>query len=254
MRREPEGHGLANKAWSAAGLERRLRRVGAEEYHDRHPFHRLLHDGGLSLGQVRAWALNRAYYQTRIPLKDAKLMARIEDPGLRRIWRRRLADHDGETDSEGGIGRWLALTDDLGLERELVLSGRAVLPGVRFAVDAYVQFVAERTLLEAIASSLSELFAPAIIAERRHGMLTHYPFIRPDSLVYFTVRPPQAERDSAFALDYVRRHARTREEQESVVAALRFKCSVLWAQLDALYHAYVEPAHVPPGAFVPAES
>jgi coenzyme PQQ biosynthesis protein C len=236
---------------SPAELEARLRQIGAERYHDRHPFHRLLHDGKLNRGQVQAWALNRSYYQSRIPMKDAALIARAEDSDLRRIWRQRLVDHDGEGEGEGGIARWLALTDGLGLDRASVVAGTGVLPATRFAVDAYVRFVRERSLLEAVASSLTELFAPTIIAERVAGMLKNYDFIDETTLAYFDARLTQAPRDAGFALDYVKREARTEAQQQAVLDALVFKCDVLWAQLDALHHAYVAPGHVPPGAFRP---
>lgn len=231
-------------------LEAELRRIGDARYHTRHPFHRLLHAGELSRGQVQAWALNRYYYQSMIPVKDAALLSRLPTPGLRRVWRQRLVDHDGEGPDEGGIARWLALTDALGLERDYVVSTEGVLPATGFAVQAYVHFVRERSLLEAIASSLTELFAPAIIADRVAGMLANYEFVTAEALAYFDKRLTQAPQDSAFALDYVRREAREPAEQQAVLAALRFKCDVLWAQLDALYHAYVEPRHVPPGAFL----
>ena len=234
-------------------LEAKLRDIGARRYHSLHPFHRLLHGGACSKGQVQAWALNRYYYQAMIPVKDASLIARCDDAAVRREWRSRLVDHDGAHEGDGGIARWLELTDGLGLDRDDVVSLRGLLPGTRFAVDAYVHFVREKTLLEAIASSLTELFSPAIIAERVEGMLKSYPFVSAGTLAYFSARPPQARRDSDFALDYVKANARSAEEQQAVLAALQFKCDVLWAMLDALHHAYVAPKHVPPGAFVPQE-
>jgi len=170
-----------------------------------------------------------------------------------RVWRERLVDHDGASDGDGGIARWLHLTDILGLDREYVTSLRGLLPATRFSVDAYVHFVRDKTLLEAVASSLTELFSPAIIGERVRGMLEGYAFITPEALAYFDKRPPQADRDAQFALDYVKRHATTEETQQQVIAALAFKCDVLWTMLDALMHAYVMPGHVPPGAFVPDE-
>lgn len=236
---------------SPDALEARLRAIGAARYHSRHPFHRLLHEGRLSRGQIQAWALNRYYYQSRIPLKDAALIARAPDPDIRRLWRQRLIDHDGERPGEGGIARWLTLTDGLGLDRASVRSEAGILPATKFAVDAYVRFVAERSLLEAIASSLTELFSPALIAERMAAMLRRYDFITPETLAYFDARLDQAPRDAGFALAYVREHARDAAQQEAVCAALLFKTDVLWAQLDALHHAYVAPGHVPPGAFVP---
>ena len=234
-------------------LEAALRDIGARRYHRLHPFHGLLHGGKCTRGQVQAWALNRYYYQAVIPLKDASLIGRCEDPALRREWRSRLVDHDGAHEGEGGIERWLKLTDGLGLDRDYVVSTRGLLPATRFAADAYVRFVRERPLLEAVASSLTELFSPAIIGERVAGMLKNYDFVTPATLAYFDKRPPQAKRDSDFALEHVRRHATTAETQAAVLAALAFKCDVLWAMLDALYHAYVTPKHVPPGAFVPED-
>jgi coenzyme PQQ biosynthesis protein C len=232
-------------------LEAALRRIGAERYHSLHPFHKLLHGGRLSKGQVQAWALNRYYYQARIPIKDATILARMEDPALRRAWRQRIIDHDGEQAGEGGIERWLKLTSGLDLPRAYVTSTAGILPATRFAVDAYVHFVRERSLLEAIASSLTELFAPTIIADRVQGMLANYDFITSQTLAYFDRRLTQAPRDADFALEYVKREAQRPDQQQAVLDALIFKCDVLWAQLDALHAAYVEPAIVPPGAFRP---
>lgn len=241
---------------SPSELESRLRDLGARRYHNLHPFHRMLHSGQCSKGQVQAWALNRYIYQSMIPIKDASLIARCGDTEVRRIWRQRLEDHDGtgERAAPGGIDRWLALTDGLGLDREAVISARLALPATRFAVEAYVHFVRERTLLEAIASSLTELFSPQIITERVHGMLANYPYVTKATLAYFDKRPPQAARDADFALEYVKAHARTPEQQRAVLAALSFKCDVLWTMLDALHHAYVTPGLIPPGAFVPDEA
>ncbi len=232
-------------------LEAALRDIGAQRYHNLHPFHRLLHGGKLDRDQVSAWALNRYYYQAMIPVKDANVLARMHDPEPRRIWRQRIVDHDGEREGDGGIERWLRLTDGLGLPRDYVVSTRGILPATRFAVEAYVHFVRERSLLEAIASSLTEMFSPTIISERVAGMLANYPFISKDTLSYFDKRLSQAPRDVDFALDYVKRHATTPERQQAVLGALTFKCDVLWTQLDALYFAYVEPRLPPPGAWSP---
>jgi len=232
-------------------LEAAIRQVGAERYHDKHPFHGLLHGGKLDKGQVQAWALNRYCYQSGVPRKDAALMSRVHDRELRREWVHRILDHDGEAGEEGGIERWLVLTESLGLEREYVISMRGALPATRFAVEAYVNFVRERSLLEAVASSLTELFAPSIHQERISGMLENYDFVGERAMQYFRRRLDQANRDADFALDYVKRNALTREAQDAAVAAVRFKCDVLWAQLDALHHAYVSPALIPPGAFRP---
>jgi pyrroloquinoline-quinone synthase len=238
---------------SHQGLEDALRAIGAERYHNLHPFHRLLHDGKLTRGQVQAWALNRYYYQSQIPAKDASLVARLPTAELRREWRSRLIDHDGNAPGEGGIARWLRLAEGVGLDPAYVESTAGLLPGTRFAVDAYVHFVRDRSILEAVASSLTEMFSPAIIAERVSGMLSHYEFVTQETLAYFTPRLTQAPDDVAFALSYVKEHARTPEQQEQVLDALRFKCGVLWSQLDALHFAYVAPGVIPPGAFVPDE-
>ncbi len=235
---------------SDSELEAALRDVGARHYHHLHPFHKLLHSGGLSQRQVQAWALNRYYYQSRIPQKDAIIVSRLPDAAARRIWRQRLLDHDGDEQDEGGIARWLRLATGVGLEADYVESAAGILPGTRFAVDAYVHFVRDKSLLEAVASSLTELFSPGIIATRVAGMLAHYNFVSPETLAYFNNRLHQAPRDADYALAYVKEHARSAAQQQAVIAALRFKCDVLWAQLDALYGAYVAPGHVPPGAFL----
>jgi pyrroloquinoline-quinone synthase len=242
-----------SKLLSPAELEAALHAIGAERYHNLHPFHRKLHGGELTRGQVQAWALNRYYYQSQIPAKDATVIARLPTAELRREWRSRLVDHDGEGPGEGGIARWLRLAEGVGLDSDYVTSTEGLLPGTRFAVDAYVHFVRDRSVLEAVASSLTELFSPTIIAERVSGMLAHYDFITPETLAYFKPRMTQAPKDVDFALSYVKEHARTPEQQEQVLAALRFKCGVLWSQLDALHFAYVAPGVIPPGAFVPEE-
>ena len=245
---------MSDPAMSPAELEAALQAIGDERYHNRHIFHRKLHGGELTQGQVQAWALNRYYYQSQIPAKDASLIARLPSAELRREWRSRLEDHDGRAPGEGGVARWLRLAEGVGLDPDYVASTDGLLPGTRFAVDAYVHFVQDRSILEAIASSLSEMFSPTIIAVRVAGMLSHYPFVNRDTLAYFTPRLTQAPKDVTFALSYVKEHARTCEQQNLVLAALRFKCDVLWSQLDALHFAYVTPGLIPPGAFVPAPS
>jgi coenzyme PQQ biosynthesis protein C len=232
-------------------LEAALRAIGAKRYHSLHPFHGLLHGGRLNRDQVRAWALNRYFYQAMIPVKDASIVARMDDPALRRVWRQRIVDHDGEAEGDGGIERWLKLTDGLGFPRGYVTSTRGILPATRFAVEAYVHFVRERSLLEAIASSLTEVFAPSIISERVAGMLAAYDFVSEETLAYFDQRLSQAPRDADFALAYAKQRAITPELQAAVLGALTFKCDVLWSQLDALYLAYVEPGLPPPGAWRP---
>jgi pyrroloquinoline-quinone synthase len=238
---------------SAADFEAAIRTVGAERYHDKHPFHRALHGGELNKGQVQAWALNRYCYQEAVPRKDAAFMSHVHDRELRRAWIHRIHDHDGFGAEPGGIERWIILTDALGLSREYVMSRRGALPGTIFAVEAYVRFVVEQPLVIAVASSLTELFAPSIHRERIAGMLD-YDFIDENVMAYFKRRLPQAPKDSDFALEFVKKNARTRAEREACVDAVRFKCNVLWAQLDALNHAYVSPGIIPPGAFQPGRS
>jgi pyrroloquinoline-quinone synthase len=235
---------------SLADFEAAIRAVGAERYHDKHPFHHMLHGGKLAKPQVQAWALNRYCYQAAVPRKDAALMSRCHDRQLRRDWIHRIMDHDGYGEEEGGIERWLVLTSGLGLDRDYVISTKGALPETRFAVEAYVNFVREKTLVEAVASSLTELFAPKIHKERISGMLENYDFIDDKVMAYFKRRLDQAPLDADFALQYVLRNAKSRDEQEACVDAVRFKCNVLWVQLDALQHAYVE-GNVPPGAFRP---
>ncbi|MEM9148187.1 MAG: pyrroloquinoline-quinone synthase PqqC [Pseudomonadota bacterium] len=232
-------------------FEARLREIGATRYHDRHPFHARLHGGDCAPDEVRAWVINRFYYQSRIPMKDAAFLSRVEDPALRRAWRRRIEDHDGSDEREGGIARWLRLAEAVGLDPDYVASAEGVLPATRFAVDAYVRFVREKTLLEAVASSLTELFAPKIHKQRIEGLLAHYAFANERSIAYFQRRLDEAPRDVAFGLAWVLDHADTAEKQDAAAAALTFKTDVLWAQLDALWAAYVEPARVPPGAWQP---
>ena len=231
-------------------FEAAIRAVGAERYHDKHIFHKMLHGGQLNKGQVQAWALNRYCYQDAVPRKDAALMARTDDRELRREWIHRIHDHDGLENEEGGIERWLVLTDGLGLDRAFVVSKEGALPATRFAVEAYVRYVTEQPLVVAVASSLTELFAPKIHRERISGMLENYSFVSDDVMAYFKRRLSQAPRDADFALEYVKTHAKTRAEQDACVKAVQFKCNVLWAQLDALYLAYVQ-GMIPPGAFAP---
>lgn len=238
-------------AWSREEFEAQIRAVGPERYHDLHPFHKLLHGGQLDKGQVAAWALNRYCYQEAIPRKDAAFMSRVHDRELRREWIHRIHDHDGQLpDEHGGIERWLVLTDCLGLERDYVTSMRGALPATRFAVESYVRFVVEQPLVVAAASSLTELFAPSIHRERIAGMLANYSFVNDHVMAYFKRRLSQAPRDATFALEFIKTYAVTREQQQACVDAVKFKCDVLWAQLDALHLAYVH-GMVPPGAYDP---
>ena len=234
-------------------LRAALRKVGEERYHHKHPFHLLMHEGKLTRGQLQAWALNRYYYQSIIPIKDAIILSRSDDPDFRRAWRKRIVDHDGDPQSgsqekDGGIKRWIKLAEATGLEPGRVMSHREVLPATRYAVNEYLHLVRTRPLLEAVASSLTELFSRDLIALRMDRIRQHYPWLS-GGLDYFVARLDQAPEDAAFAIQYVYDNAHTREEQEKVVQALRDKCDILWAQLDALYFAYVQPGWPPPGAF-----
>ncbi len=229
-------------------FEARLRQIGADQYHDRHRFHARLHSGQCTADEVRAWVINRWYYQSRIPLKDAAFMSRCTDPDLRRIWRSRIEDHDGGVTEGGGLRRWLKLAAAVGLDPDYVASGVGVMPATRFAVDAYVSFVRDAPLIAAMASSLTEMFAPAIHTNRIEGLLAHYDFANPDSISYFRHRLNEAPKDVDFTLRWVMAHARNRADQDLAAGALCFKTEVLWAQLDALWNGYVE-GHIPPGAW-----
>jgi pyrroloquinoline-quinone synthase len=244
----------ARNGLSPRELEAVLREVGAARYHNRHPFHHQMTSGALTRGQMQAWALNRYSYQSVIPRKDAAILMRSEDPEFRAQWRKRIEDHDGDDGWNGGIARWLKLATGLGLDADMVKSERKVLPATRFAVGAYLSYCSNKTMLEAVASSLTELFSPVIITERVPAMLAKYNYITKDILAYFDKRPALASRDSDFALAYVMEHANTPEKQQAVINALVFKCDVLWAMLDALSHAYGQNGNIPPGAFVPEVS
>lgn len=243
-------HAVEKVLLSARELKERLLAIGNERYHHRHPFHLLMHNGELTRGQLQAWALNRYYYQSRIPVKDSIILSRSNDPAFRRAWRKRILDHDGMDGQAGGIEKWIKLAEATGVRAERVISEREILPGVRYAVDAYLNLVSKRSHLESVASSLTELFSRDLISLRIDALRQHYPWLEP-GLVYFTARLTQAPEDAAFALGWVTQHACTREQQELAIDALRTKCDILWAQLDAIYYSYVNPGWPPPGAFQP---
>jgi pyrroloquinoline-quinone synthase len=209
-------------------------REQSRRYHDQHPFHRRMNEGVLGREQIRCWVANRFAYQAAIPRKDAAILANCPDRQVRRRWIRRIHDHDGTIDGEGGIEAWLRLGEAVGLGREEMEDQRHVVPGVRFAVDAYVTFARTRPWVEAVASSLTELFAPDLMAERLAAFERHYTWIDPQGLTYFRARLTQAPRDSAHALEVVTEHCRTPEQQAAALAALSFKCDVLWSMLDAI--------------------
>ena len=222
-----------------------LRREGASRYHDRHRVHVLMHEGKLTREQLQQWVLNRYYYQTRIPIKDALILAKSEDPAFRRAWIRRIHDHDGETAGEGGLALWLRLAEGVGLSRAEVESTSSVLPGVKFACDAYVTLVRERSLVEAVASSLTEFFAPDLMSRRILAWEKHYPWVSGEMLAYFRARVPRARVDSAEAIEFVITHATTYEQQERCVAALIRKTEILWHLLDCVEAAYVRSPEAP---------
>lgn len=241
---------VAAEILSRDELRDRLLSVGAAQYHHQHPFHQRMHEGLLSRGQMQAWALNRYYYQSRIPIKDALLLAKSDDPAFRRAWRKRILDHDGDLDGYGGIEKWIRLAEAAGLVREQVIPCTGVLPGVRYAVDAYLALVRDSSLLVAVASSLTELFSRDLISLRIDKLRLHYPYMV-EGLAYFDGRLTQAPEDAEFALNYVSSHAENRSQQDQVIGALEQKCAILWAQLDAIDYAYVAPGNIPPGCFVP---
>jgi len=216
----------------------RLRQVGEERYHDKHPYHVAMHEGKLSPAQLRAWIANRFYYQKNIPVKDALILSKLPSREDRREWIQRIIDHDGRADGEGGIEAWIRLGEAAGIPREEMLDERHVLPAVRFAVDAYVNFCRLEPWPIAVASSLTELFAPTLVSKRIGVFEQLYPWIRPEGLAYFQARLHQAPRDAEHGLRIVLRECRDRSDQERAIDALRFKCNVLWALLDALSLAY----------------
>jgi pyrroloquinoline-quinone synthase len=238
----------AERLLSFDELRAQLRAVGEERYHHKHPFHLLMHEGRLSREQLQAWALNRYYYQSIIPIKDAIILSRGTDPEFRRAWRKRVIDHDGDGASEGGIKRWLKLAEATGLDPDQVRAGTGILPATRFAVNEYLNIVRTRSLLEAVASSLTEMFSRDLISLRMQKLRQYYPWLS-GGLDYFEARLTQAPEDAHYAVNYVYENAKTRSQQELAIQALRDKCDILWAQLDALYFAYVQPGWPPPGAF-----
>jgi pyrroloquinoline-quinone synthase len=215
-------------------------RAQSLRYHDQHPFHVRMNAGRLNRRQIRGWVANRFYYQANIPRKDAAILSNCPDIDVRRRWIRRIVDHDGTAPGEGGIEAWLRLGEAVGLTREELLDERHLVPGVRFAVDAYVTFARTRPWVEAVASSLTELFAPDLMSERLAAFERFYPWIDREGLTYFRARLDQAPRDAEHALEVVTEHCRSREDKARAVAALSFKCDVLWSMLDAIDRAYAE--------------
>ena len=221
----------------------KLREIGGHAYHDRHPFHVAMNEGRLSRDALRGWVANRFYYQHNIPNKDAAILANCPLRDVRRAWIHRIIDHDGDSENEGGIEAWLRLGEACGLSRDELWRDQHVRPGVRFAVDAYVNFARTQPWPVAVASSLTELFAPDLMATRLAAFEKFYNWIDASGLDYFRRRVTQARRDSNEALEITIEHCNTRELQDAAISALQFKCDVLWSMLDAIYQAYAEANH-----------
>lgn len=226
-----------NGPWNAAEFEARLRARQAG-YHIHHPFNQRMAAGRCTPAQIRGWVANRFYYQANIPLKDAAILSNCPDRDTRREWVVRILDHDGTDDQPGGIEAWLRLGEAVGLTREEQLSHRHVLPGVRFAVDAYVNFARRVPWQEAVCSSLTEMFAPEIHRERLAGWPGHYPWIEAEGLAYFRSRIPLAQRDVDHGLRVTLDYFRTPEQQQRALDILQFKLDILWSMLDAIQQAY----------------
>ncbi|MDY6942784.1 MAG: pyrroloquinoline-quinone synthase PqqC [Pseudomonadota bacterium] len=223
--------------WTREEFEAHLRAL-ERRYHIYHPFQSQMATGQLNREQIQGWVANRFYYQINIPLKDAALLAKCPDREIRREWIQRILDHDGRTGDEGGIEAWIRLGEAVGLSREELESQTHVLPGVRFAVDAYVNFVRRARWQEGICSSLTELFAPKIHQERLNTWPEHYPWIDQEGLQYFRNRLKEARRDVDHGLTFTLEYFHTREHQERALQILQFKLDVLWTMLDAMYMAY----------------
>lgn len=234
--------GAPETALPEQAFEAQLRDVGARRYHDRHPFNRRMHEGALSREELRCWVANRYYYQTRIPKKDGLIVEKSPDPAFRDDWAGRIRDHEGDARNPGGLELWLALADAVGLERDAVRRFDDVLPGVRRACDAYVEFVAGHDLLEAVAASLTELFAGDIMARRIAAFEKHYAWIDASGLQYFRSRTRQAPEDARKGLAFVLANAASADDQRRCLAALERKCSILWNLLDAIEAAHQRPS------------
>ncbi len=228
---------MSGAPWSHAQFEAQLR-DGGRAYHIHHPFNVMLNSGKASREQIRGWVANRYYYQVNIPLKDAAILANCEERAVRRNWVQRILDHDGSGEDAGGIESWLRLAEAVGLERARVESFSLLLPGVRFAVDAYVNFARRAPWPEGVCASLTELFAPEIHRQRLAGWPEHYPWIDRTGLHYFQSRIPLARRDVEFALAVTLERFATRAAQERALAVLKFKLDILWQMNDAMALAY----------------
>lgn len=238
------------KAWTPEEFEAKLR-AKSVSYHIHHPFQVMMHEGKCSREQLQAWVANRYYYQVSIPVKDAAIMSNCPDREVRRHWVQRILDHDGYGGEAGGIEAWIRLGEAVGLTREQIVSQELVLPGVRFAVDAYINFARRSPWQEAAASSLTELFAPTIHKSRLDHWPTHYPWIEPEGYDYFQRRLTEAPRDVINGLRVTLGHFTTREQQERVLEILQFKLDLLWSMLDSMLLAYCPVQIEGWGAYTP---
>jgi len=229
---------MTTQLWDRETFLENLRAIGTRAYHDKHPFHVAMNEGRLSQKALRGWVANRFYYQQNIPIKDAAILSNCPLRQVRRMWIHRILDHDGTGEGEGGIEAWLLLGEACGLSREELMQNRHLQPGARFAVDAYVNLARTQAWPIAIASSLTELFAPDLMAMRLGAFEKFYSWIDSPGLDYFRRRVTQARRDSDEALAITLEHCNTPELQRAAVRALEFKCDILWAILDAIHHAY----------------
>jgi pyrroloquinoline-quinone synthase len=231
---------IPSEPWMPKEFESVLRQQH-RRYHHLHPFHQRMNAGDLTAGEVQRWVLNRFYYQRSIPLKDAAILSNCPNHQVRREWIQRIIDHDGHTAGGGGIEAWLQLGEAVGLTRKQLLDDQQVLPGVRYAVDAYVNFCKTKPWIESIASSLTELFGPDAIRNRLAALEKYYPWIDPKGFEYFRVRLHQAPQDARYALNLVLHHCQTVEQQQKAVQALIFKCDLLWSQLEAIERGDTRP-------------
>ena len=227
------------KPWTREEFEQKLR-AKEKYYHINHDFHLLMNEGGLDKKAVQGWVANRFYYQTTIPIKDSAIMSNCPDRDARRKWVQRIIDHDGVKDEDGGIEAWLQLAEAVGLTREETLSYEHVLPGVKFAIDAYLNFARSATWEEAASSSLTELFAPKIHQKRLDNWPDIYPWIDEKGYRYFRKRLSEARRDVQHGLDITLDYYKTRESQEHALDVLQFKLDILWTMLDCMWMAYIE--------------
>ena len=227
------------KPWTRDEFEQQLR-SREKYYHINHDFHILMNEGGLDKEAVKGWVANLFYYQTTIPIKDAAIMSNCTDRDARRQWVQRIIDHDGIEGEDGGIEAWLQLAEAVGLSRDETLSYEHVLPGVKFAIDAYLNFAKNATWEEAASSSLTELFAPKIHQKRLDNWPDLYPWIDKKGYQYFRKRLTEARRDVQHGLDITLDYYKTREEQEYALTVLQFKLDILWTMLDCMWMAYIE--------------